>query len=35
VKKEGDDFSKPWKRFFNQPTAIEYNTNDLGEYEVR
>ena len=35
VRKEEDEFSKPWKRFFNQPTAIEYNTNNIEEYEVK
>ena len=35
VKKLGEDASKIWKRFFNQPTAIEYNTEDLPEsYQI-
>ncbi len=36
IKTNGDDFSRPWKRFFSQPTAIEYNTAVLEEeYEVK
>tara|TARA_R100000808_G_scaffold10659_1_gene28187 strand:+ start:22442 stop:22720 length:279 start_codon:yes stop_codon:yes gene_type:complete len=36
VKKETEEFSRPWKRFFSQPTAIEYNTSVLEEeYEVK
>jgi hypothetical protein len=35
IKKEGEEFSKPWKRFFSQPTAIEYNTDVLDDYEVK
>ena len=36
VKKETEEFSRPWKRFFSQPTAIEYNTAVLEEeYEVK
>ena len=35
VKKITDEFSRPWKRFFSQPTAIEYNTEKLEEYEVK
>ena len=31
VKKETEEFSRPWKRFFSQPTAIEYNTSVLEE----
>ena len=35
VRKRGDESSKPWKRFFNQPTAIEYNTEELPDgFEV-
>ena len=36
VKKNTEEFSRPWKRFFSQPTAIEYNTAVLEEeYEVK
>jgi hypothetical protein len=35
IKKMGEDFSKPWKRFFSQPTAIEYNTDVQDDYEVK
>ena len=35
VKKTTEEFSRPWKRFFSQPTAIEYNTEKLEEYEVK
>ena len=36
AKKETEEFSRPWKRFFSQPTAIEYNTAVLEEeYEVK
>ena len=35
IKKEEEEFSRPWKRFFSQPTAIEYNTAVLEEYEVK
>ncbi len=35
IKFEGEEFSRPWKRFFSQPTAIEYNTDVLEEYEVK
>ena len=36
IKKETEEFSRPWKRFFSQPTAIEYNTAVLEEeYEVK
>tara|TARA_R100000951_G_scaffold89042_1_gene77174 strand:- start:14 stop:292 length:279 start_codon:yes stop_codon:yes gene_type:complete len=36
IKMDGEEFSKPWKRFFSQPTAIEYNTAVLEEgYEVK
>jgi hypothetical protein len=35
VKKITEEFSRPWKRFFSQPTAIEYNTEKLEEYEVK
>ena len=36
IKKDDEEFSRPWKRFFSQPTAIEYNTAVLeDEYEVK
>jgi len=36
VKKDVEEFSRPWKRFLSQPTAIEYNTAVLEEeYEVK
>ena len=35
VKKITEEFSRPWQRFFSQPTAIEYNTEKLEEYEVK
>ena len=35
IKKDEEEFSRPWKRFFSQPTAIEYNTAVLDEYEVK
>ena len=35
IKKETEEFSRPWKRFFSQPTAIEYNTDVLDDYEVK
>ena len=35
VKKITEEISRPWKRFFSQPTAIEYNTEKLEEYEVK
>jgi len=36
IKKDEEEFSRPWKRFFSQPTAIEYNTAVLEEeYEVK
>ena len=35
VKKITEEFSRPWKRFFSQPTAIEDNTEKLEEYEVK
>jgi len=35
IKKEAEEFSIPWKRFFSQPTAIEYNTDVLDDYEVK
>ena len=34
VKATGDEFSRPWKRFFDQPTAIEYDIQDREQYEV-
>ena len=35
IKKEEEEFSRPWKWFFSQPTAIEYNTDVLDDYEVK
>lgn len=35
IKKDWEEFSRPWKRFFSQPTAIEYNTDNLEDYEVK
>ena len=35
IKKEAEEFSRPWKRFFSQPTAIEYNTEVHDDYEVK
>jgi len=34
VKTKDDEFSKPWKRFFGQPTAIEYDIEEREKYEV-
>jgi hypothetical protein len=34
VKTKDDEFSKPWKRFFSQPTAIEYDIEEREKYEV-
>lgn len=35
IRKDEEEYSRPWKRFFNQPTAIEYNTDDVVEYEIK
>tara|TARA_R100001163_G_C4861127_1_gene67312 strand:- start:1 stop:282 length:282 start_codon:yes stop_codon:yes gene_type:complete len=32
VQKKGEDFSRPWKRFFDQPTAIEFDIEERDEY---
>ena len=34
VKTNDSEFSKPWKRFFDQPTAIEFDIKEREEYEV-
>tara|TARA_Y100000004_G_scaffold186112_1_gene237199 strand:- start:2163 stop:2444 length:282 start_codon:yes stop_codon:yes gene_type:complete len=34
VKAKGEEFSRPWKRFFDQPTAIEFDIKEREEYEV-
>ena len=34
VKTDADEFSRPWKRFFDQPTAIEFDIKEREEYEV-
>ena len=34
IKLKGEQFSRPWKRFFNQPTAIEYRMDVAENYEV-
>jgi hypothetical protein len=34
IKAKGEDFSRPWKRFFNQPTAIEYRIDISEDYKV-
>ena len=34
VKTKDDEFSKPWKRSFGQPTAIEYDIEEREKYEV-
>ena len=34
IKAKGEDFSRPWKRFFNQPTAIEYRIEVSNNYKV-
>ena len=34
VKTDSDEFSRPWKRFFDQPTAIEFDIKEREEYEV-
>tara|TARA_R100000458_G_C8072126_1_gene110455 strand:+ start:230 stop:511 length:282 start_codon:yes stop_codon:yes gene_type:complete len=34
VKADGEEFSRPWKRFFDQPTAIEFDIKEREEYEV-
>tara|TARA_R100000008_G_C3583329_1_gene170221 strand:+ start:1510 stop:1794 length:285 start_codon:yes stop_codon:yes gene_type:complete len=34
VKAKGDEFSRPWKRFFDQPTAIEFDIQEREKYEV-
>ena len=35
IKSNGDKFSRPWKRFFDQPTAIEFDVEDRDSYEVQ
>ena len=32
VQRKGEDFSRPWKRFFDQPTAIEFDIEERDEY---
>jgi|TARA_R100001443_G_scaffold112261_1_gene125681 hypothetical protein len=34
VKREGEKYSKPWKRFFSQPTSIEFDIQDRNEYNI-
>ena len=34
IKKIDEEFSRPWKRFFDQPTAIEFDIKEREEYEV-
>lgn len=34
VKAKGESISRPWKRFFNQPTAIEYKISIEDNYKV-
>ena len=34
IKLHGEEFSRPWKRFFNQPTAIEYKMEVEENYKV-
>jgi|TARA_R100000995_G_scaffold13789_1_gene5485 hypothetical protein len=34
VQKKGEDFSRPWKRFFDQPTAIEFDIEERDEYII-
>ena len=34
VKRFDEDYSKPWKRFFSQPTSIEFDIQDRNEYNV-
>lgn len=34
VKRDGESYSKPWKRFFSQPTSIEFDIQDRNEYNV-
>ena len=35
VKKDTEEFSRPWKRFFDQPTAIEFDVQERETYEVQ
>ena len=34
VQRKGEDFSRPWKRFFDQPTAIEFDIEERDEYII-
>ena len=34
VQKKGEDFSRPWKRFFDLPTAIEFDIEERDEYII-
>jgi len=34
IKFEGEEFSRPWKRFFDQPIAIEFDVEERENYEV-
>lgn len=34
VKRIGEEFSRPWKRFFGQPTTIEFDIQEREDYEV-
>ncbi len=34
IKFEGEEFSRPWKRFFSQPTAIEFDVGERESYQV-
>ena len=34
VQKKGEDFSRPWKRFFDQPTSIEFDIEERDEYII-
>jgi|TARA_R100001015_G_C4622180_1_gene179555 hypothetical protein len=35
TRSEGEEFSRPWKRFFDQPTAIEFDVQERDSYEVK
>ncbi len=34
VKRDGESYSNPWKRFFSQPTSIEFDIQDRSEYNI-
>ena len=34
IKFEGEEFSRPWKRFFSQPIAIEFDVEEREHYQV-